>query len=203
MTDSVELERNIYAPPEARVADAAPVAPGPEFYVVSQRKFPILYVATAGVYGDYWFYRHWKAHKHRHATPTWPIARGLFSIFFAHSLAARIMESLRHWGRAVPPLGTMATLYVASEVALRAISCLTARSIGWPCTDLFSVSMRLPIGSALLQMQRTAKRACGDESGDGNRTFTPTNDLWIALGLLFWVLILFSITLSPEEMASA
>ena len=41
-----------------------PAVPGnADFYVVSLRKFYLLYIATLGGYVVYWFYRNWKLQK--------------------------------------------------------------------------------------------------------------------------------------------
>ncbi len=64
-------DRDVAAAYRAPAADAdygspRTAAPGEAaFYVVSIPKLTILFVATLGVYGAYWFYRHYKIRKLR------------------------------------------------------------------------------------------------------------------------------------------
>ena len=83
----------IYAPPEAAVEVQA--AEEAEFYVVSPKKFFLLSFMTLNLYIVYWFYRNWKVIKLRTGESMWPPMRGLFYIFFTHSLFTDVDEMLK------------------------------------------------------------------------------------------------------------
>lgn len=55
--------------PTADDADIVNAGITPMFYVVSTRKFAILFLATLGLYWIYWFYKNWDRYKDK-----WPYA---------------------------------------------------------------------------------------------------------------------------------
>ena len=67
---------------EVRAVAASP----PKFYVVSARKFWLLFLLTGGIYCVAWFYKNW-AHFKRATKDDdiWPGPRAVFHIFFVHS----------------------------------------------------------------------------------------------------------------------
>ena len=90
----IRPEPNLYAPPASEIRGESPAGAlqAHTFYVVSIPKFCVLYVATFGVYGLYWFYMHWQRYRRGHGQheSIWPVPRALFSIFFTHALVARM-----------------------------------------------------------------------------------------------------------------
>ena len=183
---------NLYAPPTAAIR--APVMSEADttqpFHVVSTTKFCVLYFATFGLYGVFWFYTHWQRYRQATGETIWPVPRAIFAIFFAHALAARIDAHLGAGRQAVHwSLGTLATVYVVFEIAGNILSRLDGRDIGSPATGLLAMLVMLPTGLSLMWMQKAANVACGDPDGQANRRFTWANGIWIALGLLLWLLI--------------
>ncbi len=87
------MSENIYTTPESEllVDDGGVTA---EFYVVSLRKFNILFFCTFGVYSIFWFYKNWRIIKTKQNREIWPVPRAIFSIFFAHSLFREIEGEL-------------------------------------------------------------------------------------------------------------
>lgn len=188
---------NPYAAPQAVVADAA--APATDaFYVVSARKFTLLFFMTGGVYQVYWFYRHWRHYRAHSGEAMLPIMRALFSIFFTHSLTRRIDDVIRHgvhhhrWSPSV-----IATLVVILQLVSNGLERMAARSFGSPTTDVLSLLSLLPLGGALWVIQSAANIACGDPQGRRNANLTAANYAWIALGALFWAFALVGL-LAPE-----
>ncbi|MGH8079298.1 MAG: hypothetical protein ACREP7_01905 [Lysobacter sp.] len=185
-------DRNLYAAPAAEVVQAqGPAGRTDEFYVVSMGKFALLFFGTVSLYQLYWFYAHWSRYRRTHQLSLWPVPRAIFSLFFAHSLANRIEESLRgsrsrfDWTPALP-----ATVYVIAQL----ISNLADR-IPWPSSvetiaTTLTLLMVLPSGWALARMQRAANAACADPQGESNRRLTPVNYLWIVLGAALWLVML-------------
>lgn len=196
-------ETNLYAPPQALIADPADTAGNAPFYVVSAGKFLILFFATVGMYAFYWFWRHWQQHKNDRKLEIWPVPRAFFQIFFAHSLNREIDALLQRGQRrfAWSP-NALATVFVVFSIIGNIADRLVWREIGYPYTDITSLVVLLPTAYCLLRTQRAANAACGDANADANRRLTIANYAWIAFGLLWWALILIGLTLSPEEAAA-
>ncbi len=183
------MSDNVYQTPKAAV-DIPQEALQP-FYVVSNRKFWVLYVATFGIYHVYWFYKNWQQYKNFTGISIWPVARGVFSIFFAHSLFRSIRESANDQEGA-PPIaaGLLATVYVILSLISSGTERLASRDLGSPYTDLISILTMPMVGWVLYQVQKAANAACKDPLGDTNNAFTAGNVIWIVAGVLFWVMVL-------------
>ncbi len=197
MTDS------IYAPPEADIEVNDNV--DGSYYVVGPRKFLALSILTLGLYLIYWFYRHWQSIKVRDSSDIWPIPRGLFYIFFSHSLFSDINETLKAKGiefRWSP--GITATLVVVTSVLSNVFGRLSSENIGSPFTDVLSLVMVPLLAYLALPAQKAANAASGDPDGSGNSGFTGANWVWLILGGLIWALSLFGLYLiitQPELFA--
>jgi hypothetical protein len=166
----------------------------PTFYVVSRKKLAILYLATLGLYGVYWFYKNWSNYKNCSSDrfnvdrSIWPVARGLFSIFFTHAL----FREIKAYGRGKAALAdwnneSLATQFVLFTIAGNVLDRLSARSIGSPYTDIASLLIMAPLVGLLLSAQHMINVGCGDPDGESNSRLTNANYVWIAIGLIFWI----------------
>ena len=191
------METDIYQTPEAilsREEDGEA-----EFYVVSRGKFLILYAVTLGMYGVYWFYKNWRQYGAAHSMRIWPLARAIFSIFFAHSLFRFIYRRVievdedRRWQ---PNL--YATIYVVFDVIVSFFD--GSRWLGISETMALTLDLILVfvIGWVLYNAQILANIACADVAGKSNSRLTLANYFWILLCVLIWVLILFGVMLDTE-----
>lgn len=171
----------------------------PAFYVVSPRKFTILYLATFSLYAIYWFYKNWANYRDwRQATPAdasiWPVPRAIFSIFFIHSLFRKVKHVGQHsavvqaWGNTVH-----AWLLVAFMLVSSVLDRLSSKGIGSPITDIGSLVMLVPMLFAFLPAQRMINQACKDPGGTGNNQFSGANIAWVVLGCIMWLLALFGL----------
>lgn len=144
------------------------------------------------MYQIYWFWKNWALYKARpHDEDIWPIPRGIFTIFFAHSLADLISRSLsrdkhkldwdEHWA---------ASIYVVTTLMGGLCDRLAAREMGSPFTDLLSLALLPVTGWAIYTFQRAINMSCGQPEGSTNRTYSAANWLWIVIGILLWALIL-------------
>lgn len=75
------MNDNPYKAPESDL-ELAVAGTEKQFYVVSIRKFTILFFMTLGLYTIYWFYSHWNEYKLYSGKKIWPAPRSIFSIFF-------------------------------------------------------------------------------------------------------------------------
>lgn len=190
-TDTAIIE-NPYKTPDARVADAEERLSPTLFYVVAPRKFLLLMIGTFGLYSIYWFYENWALLNRKHKA-YWPVARGIFSIFFAHSLFAEVDRVIRG---SDPPRkfswspSTLATIYVVSSLISNICDRLSMKDIGSPVTDLLPLAMLVPTVLVLYRAQHAINFAEGDPDGARNRTLTAANIFWLVLGAVWWLLIL-------------
>ncbi len=189
------MSSNPYQPPSADLVDPAPAAPPADalFYIVSPTKFLCLMIGTFGLYAVYWFYRHWKQ-LDRRDRGYWPVARGLFSIFFTHSLFREIERERSRQRRTFDwsPYW-MANMYVVSTLASSVITQLSNRGLVSDTVDVLSIGLLAPMTWAMYVAQRAANVALDDPDGRGNSRFTWANIVWLALGGVLWLLVLIGV----------
>lgn len=187
------MESNIYRPPTAELRRDADTAA--EFYLVSKTKFLLLYMATLGLYGVYWFYRHWRSYRSFHRLDIWPVPRALFSVVFAYSLFRRIFARAGQHPRPGLMAALYAGVYVLFEIGGNSAELLSSRGFGEIDVALVSFACMCIVAIILLRAQIFANRACGDPAATANRRFSALNLLWIAAGLLFWLISVFGLLL--------
>jgi hypothetical protein len=179
---------------ESGEASTPVVADGPpKFYVVSPRKFWLLFLLTGGVYCIAWFYQNW-AHFKRATKDDdiWPGPRGLFNIFFAHSLGRMIEATIKRDGTDYEwDSSTTATLYVISMLVGGLCDRLAWRDIGLPATQLIAV-VSIPVsGWLLFGFQRAVNAACRDPRGESNNTMNWVNWVWMVIGSIWMAFVLY------------
>lgn len=201
-TDAALDNGNVYAPPQADLAERAAAARGDEFYVVARTKFLLMFFVTMGFYQVYWFYRHWALFRRYHDVSLWPVARTLFPIFFTHSLTGAVDHRLKKSSQAYAwSPGLLATAFVMMQIASSLCDRLAWKEIGSPYTDWVAFALMPPIGYVLWRIQDAANHACGQPDGDSNRRITWANGVWLVLGALLWLLVL-AMLVAPERFAA-
>lgn len=176
---------------------AAATRVGQIFYVVSIKKFSVLFVATLGLYSLYWYYRNWACYKSQWAShdkdreDLWPIARAFFAVFFVHSL----FREVKALGRDKPAVeawesGKHATQLVVLMIASQLLDRLAYREIGSPYTDTLSLIILAPLLLLYTTAQEKINASCDDPGGHSNTHFTAANYAWIIGGAIFWCLVL-------------
>lgn len=177
---------SIYATPEAEIAP--PPGTGPRYYVVSPKKFLLLTILTSGLYTAYWSYRNWRHIKVVDNNSTWPVARGLFSIFFVHSLLSDVNRNLQSTGN---DYEWNPQLIATSFVVVAIISTLVGQLGGYVSIPpwLYLALLATPVlyGLILLQGQKGINAASDDAGGHGNSKLTAANWIWMILGALILV----------------
>lgn len=120
-----------------------------QFQPIPFWKFYLLGVVTFGLYCSYWIYRNWLLLNKRHELDIWPIARGIFSVFWLYPLYTRLQEFKRNSEsiscsntKSNPVLisSAVAVLLAISYFALNAIS-----SISEDAHISFLVTVLLPL----------------------------------------------------------
>lgn len=188
------MNESPYAPPKSDI-EIISAEERPEFYLVSVRKFVILYLATWGWYGLYWFYRHWSENKRFEGNSVWPVIRALFPFIFAFPLFWRVDKSLRRQGLgsmwwAVSAVGlllvTLATVLLSLAAHTSRIE-ETGRLLGLSLTLLIAQIAILAI------VQRKMNIAVRDPGGTSNARLGAANWAWVAFGSLMWLMNLLAI----------
>jgi len=162
-----------------------------EFYTVSQNKFLIMYLGTFGAYSVYWFYKHWFLYKKSENKEIWPFMRGVFSIFFIHSLFS-LFEKKYHnkTGENPKSINNLATVFVVILILGNIGVRLGNYGYGVPFTYYSSV-IALPITCwCLYQAQSLANYASDDVKGSSNNHLTFLNYVWLVLGSIDWFIMI-------------
>lgn len=162
-----------------------------EFYAVSQKKFLIMFLGTFGIYAVYWFYKHWSLYKKSANEEMWPVMRGLFSIFFTHSLFS-LFEVKYHnkTGENPKSINTLATVFVVISILGNIGGRLAGNGYGMPFS-YYSSFIALPIACwCLYQAQSLANYSGVDVNGSSNNKLTLLNYFWLVIGSIFWFLML-------------
>lgn len=160
------------------------------FYVVSSKKFYTLFFATLGSYQVYWFYKNWKQFRIHTRARVLPLMRGIFSIFFTHSLFKEVGDRIDLSGRLFDwQPKTLATMIVLLNIVSGIVDRFSGKSIGSPYTDLLSVALNVPIGMLLHKAQLAINFSCDDPEGRTNDSFSIANYCWLAVGAVLWVLV--------------
>ena len=186
------MPANVFAPPKADLERPAPRADD-KYYVVSAVKFHALAILTFNLYFIYWFYNNYSLVRARTGERLWPAARGLFSVFFAHNLCARVSDDLAASDKPHPwhPLLT-ATLYVVGSVLAVFLGLAQVGPVIGAITDIATVVV-LPV--ILFPLQRAINVVSNDPQGASNQVFGAANWIWLVLGGLLWAVYLLDVLL--------
>lgn len=163
-----------------------------QFYVVSIKKFTILFFITLGLYSIYWFYKNWKEHKVYSGKNIWPVPRAIFAIFFTHSLFSEVQSALKSKNKIFEwSPGNLATAYVALAIVSQILERMSMKEIGSPISDLLSILVLPLMYMPLVKAQKAINFSQDDPNGIANKSFTGANYVWIILGVLFWLVMFF------------
>jgi len=165
---------------------------GDYLYRVSKKKFFALYIATLGLYVVYWSYKNWSFAKENANLVIWPVMRGIFLIFFLHSLM-RVVAKMAKKGqvRLSSSYQSYATIAVIFLIVDKILDNATRRNIGYPITDLISLLMLFALAMFFLGMQNVINIVSGDKDGLANSTFSAANIIWIVVGAAWWIVVIY------------
>lgn len=184
---------NYYAAPRANleVPDVAALVEEQRFYVVSGFKFVLLYLGTAGLYAVYWSYRHWAQFKRATNGSEWPVMRGLFAIFFMHSLLGEADHAIRRRGedREWSPRA-LATAIVLLMIVNSAADRLVGRVELPVAIELLTFVPMFALCATMLAAQRALNQAAGDPEGRANSRIGWANGAWLVGFGIIWLFTL-------------
>lgn len=196
------MSNEIYNPPTATLTDSAVETTRTEFYVISKKKFLLLFMSTLGLYQLYWLYRNWKLQKSATALDVIPLLRAAFQVFFFHSLFRRIDHRLRQRGKR---FYWHPDSYATALVALTIISSVADRFAEkfdtHPLVQLASIALLPVIAFAYLPAQEAINQCCDDPDGSSNNALTLGNYAWLSAGAIIWTIIAFGMVVMLSEPA--
>lgn len=183
------MENNAYQPPQSDLLREDQKSSN-QFYLVSKKKLTILFVATLGLYGIYWFYVNWRNQRDYNEAKVIPFLRAIFYIFFTHSLfeiiekAAKLKDHTYRWASQ-----SQATAYILLAIVSNAADRISTKEVGSPYSDFVSVLI-LPFMLIILRNAQDAINLSQDDpEGLTNSKMTAYNYIWIVLGALLWSLV--------------
>jgi hypothetical protein len=182
------LEPNPYAAPTADL-DVRPVSLAQQaWFAVGTRKLLVMSVLTFGLYTIHWFERQYRFQKNVRGESTMPLARGIFSIFYANDLFRRVEGAAAGAGVGHGwKSSAMAGVFIASAVMSRMFDRISSKlTSGTVSSVLALASTLLLFGLAypLVRVQGTVNTVLGqtNPNSERNDTFTVWNWLLIVLG---------------------
>ncbi|MBO3275725.1 MFS transporter permease [Pseudomonas schmalbachii] len=197
------MMENLYKTPEANLVEPVQQEEG-AFFVTSLSKMALLYLATFGLYGVFWFYKQWDLQRAAMLPKRIvPAARGLFYVFFTHSLCARINQSLEQNGHPAWNHRGDAWQVVILTILSNGLSEVADRYTGLSLYSFASLLFLLSPLYPMLSIQRQVNLASGDPQGERNSGMSGLNMLFIVLGIVLWLLVLlgYGIEAFPELQA--
>ncbi len=186
MTDSV------YAPPKADMTIQSSDSTE-AYYVVSLTKMMVLFLATMGAYQVYWHYKNWRRHQQESLRQggsdgdIWPIPRAIFSIFFIHSLLAKVKQHAIAQQRPTDFNTTLTATLIIVLVLFGVIGLFFSDPKMIVLLSVLQLVMIVPLMFVYRKAQRFINESCGDPNGETNASFTTANYVWIILGALMWL----------------
>ncbi len=183
------MEDSLYSTPQSELMSEQRQD---ELYVVSKTKFLVLYFATMGLYVMYWFYKNWSLYENSYKENIWPVARGIFTVFFAQALFFHVDVKVKEVDKNYSwrPAG-LAACYIILTVVTHIVGRLSSRDIGSPYTDIISILLMPFIAIVLLKVQLAINIAMGDAEASVNNHFTAANIGWVLFGFIFWAFACF------------
>jgi hypothetical protein len=183
------MAENVYASPEANLLNEDVQAAG--FYVVARWKFILLSVLSFGLYFYYWSYKNWSLYKQRTQEELWPVARGIFYIFFVHRLYRHADKTIHDSGRKSSwDLEQWATVFVVLTLLAVVLDKLSSHFEGLLYLSLFAMAL-LPLRAYVAsEGQQLINLAANDPQGLGNNRLNAWNFLIIVPGIALWALVL-------------
>lgn len=151
-----------------------------EQQIISLNKFIFLSIISFGTYEIWWIYKAWRFYQQKENLDIMPAGRAIFSIFFLHSLFSKILDFAKE--KEYKDSFSATSLFVGFIVA----SLLAQLPEPFWLISLVSFIFLIPPFKAL----NFAKQNSTDFIVSEQISFSGRQILLIAIGILFWGLIL-------------
>lgn len=157
-----------------------------EQFILSPTKFIILSLVTFNFYPLWWIYKEWNFFRQKESSDILPAVRALFSIFYLIPLFSKILHGALEKGyqKKFNPVLLFLCLIVANILAYLPDPFWMVSFLG---TAFF-----IPV----LEASNYAKQNSTEFKATELNSFNSKQIVLIILGTLFWVLILYGLTLN-------
>lgn len=185
-----------YTPPASALNSSAKT--DPPFFTVSQKKLTVMFIITSGLYGMYWCFKNWSHYRAYSGRPIWPLPRTVFGLLYLPSLFYKIDGTLKEQGKGRMPYwaASVAGIFILTFAPhivgfligfFAAISGRPYEGIGIVTTLAVATIPLLLICLILRRVQSFINLLSGDTEGRSNGDFTRWNILWMAIGVVYWI----------------
>lgn len=163
------------------------------FLHISVTRLVVLSILTMHLYEAYWIYKNWQYVKNRDGLNIWPFWRGIFGIFFCHSLLLRMSNDEEAGSIEKPTFspGGLATGWVILIILDRIASRI-------PGSVASFVAVFMPSFLCLVPVQKYVN-SVSDRRGDPYHHWSVGQIVCIVFGLLGWLGILAELFLEINE----
>jgi len=184
-----------FAPPQSSIAVLPEAAVGElPWFPVGTKKLVLLTFASFGLYAVYWFERQYRFQAQHNGEKIYPLARGLFSLFFARDLFRRVSMA-----SAIPTSWSadgQSSLYIASLILGRIIDRGTANLEAGTLngmTTILSIVLLYGMAHPIAHVQGTINTLLAEAhpGTDPNERLTGWNYLLLACGVPALLLAVF------------
>ena len=158
-----------------------------DYYVVSMGKFTLLYLATHGLFGLYWFYKNWSLEQGRTQQRLFPLLRTVFAPVFVLNLFQRIFRREQEKGQQYnwnPQF--LGVFYVAIFFVDMVIGSSISNGKLSPKWMLLNFPLILSHYYIFYKVQLVCNRISNDPYGKQTTVINSTNVLWIIFGFFLW-----------------
>ncbi|MFO0722789.1 MAG: hypothetical protein U1E65_03320 [Myxococcota bacterium] len=167
------------------------------WFAVGKNKLLIMTITTFGLYTIHWFERHYRRQKLLRNESTMPLARGIFSIFFANELFTRVHFDVETSGIMCGwKAKDLATIFIASAVVGRLIDRTVGNfgGVGGYVGALIGLGLLGGLAFPIVKVQESVNALLAQRypGFDPNDRFTVWNWLLIVIGSLLIITTLLS-----------
>lgn len=161
----------------------------PPFYVVSLKKFWLLFMFTFTLYIVYWSYKQWKTWKIATGEKVSPVGRTFIWVAYIFVLIRKIFDRAKLIDETlnIRTLEKAAGIAVAAACFNRVFDRLTRE---WDITFTYigiTLIFFFVTGWGIAKIQHYANMACHDPQGTQNSKLTWANYIWLIIGGLLWL----------------
>lgn len=158
----------------------------PLFLYISSARLILLSIASMSLYEAYWIYKNWRYIKERDGLEIKPFWRGVFGIFYCHSLLRRIHED--NDARAVQEPTFSASGLATGWVILMIIANIVGRA---PSIAASIIAAFIPSFLCLVPVQNYINSVT-EKRNPGQKVYgwSSGHIVCLVIGLIIWALLL-------------
>lgn len=179
-----------YPPPIPGTSPHAGAQSGPLFLHISVGRLILMSILSFSLYEAYWIYKNWSYVKERDHLDIRPFWRGIFGVFFCHSLLRRIHEDREARQVTAPSFspGALATGWVILIIFAN----LLTRAPGIAATI---VSAFIPSFLCLVPVQNYVNTVSKQRNlGQPYHGWSSGHIVCLVLGVIIWGILLFALS---------